>query len=129
MSAKARLNRELDRLQPHLPGWGARWLRRIRSPAATMVRIPLAVVLIAAGFVGFLPILGFWMVPLGLALIAIDVPFLRGPLARVLAWMNVRLEARAAPGDGRICRAIIPAAAARPAGMTVYSCTRFATAA
>ncbi len=102
MSAKARLNRELDRLEPHLPGWGARWLRRIRSPAATMVRIPLAVVLIAAGFVGFLPILGFWMVPLGLALIAIDVPFLRGPLARVLAWINVRLEARAAPGGRQI---------------------------
>jgi hypothetical protein len=99
MSAKARLNQELDRLHPHLPPWGARWLRRIRSRAATIVRIPVAVVLIAAGFVGFLPILGFWMIPLGLALIALDVPFLRGPLARVLAWINAKLEARAArPG-------------------------------
>jgi fatty acid desaturase len=96
MSAKARLNRELDRLQPHLPAWGARSLRRIRSRGATMVRIPLAVVLIAAGFVGFLPILGFWMIPLGLALLALDVPFLRGPLARVLAWISARLEAHAA---------------------------------
>jgi fatty acid desaturase len=95
MSAKARLNEELDRLQPHLPAWAVRWLRRIRSPAATMVRVPLAVVLIAAGFVGFLPILGFWMIPLGLALLALDVPFLRGPLARVLAWINAKLEARA----------------------------------
>ena len=99
MSAKARLNRELDRLQPHLPEWGSRWLRRIRSSAATMVRIPLAVVLIAAGLVGFLPILGFWMIPLGLALIALDVPFLRGPLARVLAWVNARLDMRAARLD------------------------------
>jgi hypothetical protein len=96
MIAKARLNRELDRLAPHLPAWGVRWLRRIRSRAATIVRIPLAVVLIAAGFVGFLPILGFWMIPLGLALIALDVPFLRGPLASVLAWINTRLEAAAA---------------------------------
>ena len=64
-----------------------------------MVRIPLAVVLIAAGLVGFLPILGFWMIPLGLALIALDVPFLRGPLARVLAWVNARLEMRAARLD------------------------------
>jgi hypothetical protein len=95
MSSKARLNQELDRLQPHLPGWGVRWLHRIRSPAAIAVRVPLAVVLIAAGFVGFLPILGFWMVPLGLALLALDVPFLRGPLARVLAWINAKLEARA----------------------------------
>jgi hypothetical protein len=96
MTAKARLNRELDCLEPHLPAWGTRWLRRIRSRAAIMVRIPLAVVLIAAGFVGFLPILGFWMIPLGLALIALDVPFLRGPLASVLAWINAKLEARAA---------------------------------
>lgn len=99
MSAKARLNLELDRLQQRLPAWGARWLRRLRSPASTMVRIPLAVVLVAAGFVGFLPVLGFWMVPLGLALIALDVPFLRGPLARILAWINAKLGARAArPG-------------------------------
>jgi hypothetical protein len=97
MTAKARLNQELDRLQPHLPGWGVRWLRRIRGRAATMVRIPAGIVLILAGFVGFLPILGFWMVPLGLALLALDVPFLRGPLARVLAWINAKLEARAAP--------------------------------
>ncbi len=96
MSAKARLNQELDRLQPHLPGWGVRWLRRIRGRAATVVRIPVGIVLILAGFVGFLPILGFWMIPLGLALLALDVPFLRGPLARVLAWISARLEARAA---------------------------------
>jgi hypothetical protein len=96
MSAKARLNQELDRLQPHLPGWGVRWLRRIRGRAATVVRIPVGIVLILAGFVGFLPILGFWMVPLGLALLALDVPFLRGPLARVLAWINAKLEARPA---------------------------------
>ena len=94
MTAKARLNRELDRLQPHLPGWGVRWLRRIRGRAATVVRIPVGIVLILAGFVGFLPILGFWMIPLGLALLALDVPFLRGPLARVLAWINAKLEAR-----------------------------------
>ena len=104
MSAKARLNQELDRLAQHLPAWGARWLRRIRSPAATWVRVPLAVVLVAAGFVGFLPILGFWMIPLGLALIALDVPFLRGPLARVLAWISGRLEARAQRAGAQTAR-------------------------
>jgi hypothetical protein len=48
------------------------------------------------GFLGFLPILGFWMVPLGLALIAIDVPFLRGPLAAALGMVSRKLEARVA---------------------------------
>ena len=43
-------------------------------------------VLILAGFVGFLPILGFWMVPLGLLLIAQDVPFLQRPILRLIEW-------------------------------------------
>ena len=48
------------------------------------MRALIAVLLIIGGIVCvFLPILGFWMVPLGLALLAIDLPFLRGPLARV----------------------------------------------
>jgi hypothetical protein len=55
------------------------------------VRIPLAILLVLGGFIGFLPILGFWMVPLGLALIAQDVPFLRGPLARFLGFVNRKL--------------------------------------
>jgi hypothetical protein len=42
-----------------------------------------------------LPILGFWMVPLGLALLAVDVPFLRGPLGRLLAYINRKLASQA----------------------------------
>ncbi len=58
----------------------------LRQPAMLWVRIPAALILIGAGFVGFLPILGFWMVPLGLLLIAQDVPFLQPPLTRLLRW-------------------------------------------
>ena len=46
------------------------------------------------GFVGFLPILGFWMAPLGLVLVAQDVPFLRPPMARMLAWIDGKWPAR-----------------------------------
>jgi len=42
-----------------------------------------------------LPVLGFWMVPLGLALLAVDVPFLRGPLGRLLACINRKLASQA----------------------------------
>jgi hypothetical protein len=42
-----------------------------------------------------LPVLGFWMVPLGLALLAIDVPFLRGPFVRLLAFINRKLASQA----------------------------------
>jgi len=31
-------------------------------------------------------VLGIWMLPLGLVLIAQDVPPLRSPMARMLAW-------------------------------------------
>jgi hypothetical protein len=50
------------------------------------VRIPAAVLLILGGFFSFLPILGLWMLPLGVLLIAEDVPFLRRPTARALDW-------------------------------------------
>lgn len=46
------------------------------------MRVPLAIVLVAGGFVGFLPVLGFWMLPPGLALLAFDLPVLRRPMAR-----------------------------------------------
>ena len=36
-------------------------------------RLPLGVVLILFGFLGFLPILGFWMIPLGIAVAAMDI--------------------------------------------------------
>jgi hypothetical protein len=37
------------------------------------------------GVAGFLPVLGFWMIPVGLALIALDIPPLR---RRLLAWVR-----------------------------------------
>jgi hypothetical protein len=92
MSRKHRLHDELDRLQERLPNWARRMLRSARKPSAGWVRIPIAVALIIGGIVGIvLPIIGFWMVPLGLALLAIDLPFLRGPLARILAFINRKL--------------------------------------
>jgi hypothetical protein len=90
------LHRELDRLQIHLPPWAKRLLHRARRPSAVWVRTPVAILLIVSGILGtVLPILGFWMVPLGLALLAIDLPFLRPPLARILCYINNKLAARA----------------------------------
>jgi hypothetical protein len=82
------LDRELDRFSQRLPSWMGRFVHWVRRPSSRFVRIPLAIVLIGGGFVGFLPVLGFWMVPLGLVLIAQDVPFLRPPLARLIAWID-----------------------------------------
>ena len=91
MSRKDELICEIDRLEGHLPQWAVRLLQATLAPGAIWVRVPLAIALMAGGVVGFLPVLGFWMVPLGLALLAIDVPFLRRPMAKCLSFINGKL--------------------------------------
>ena len=44
------------------------------------MRILVGVLLILGGLFGFLPILGFWMIPLGIAVASLDIP----PLYRIL---------------------------------------------
>lgn len=68
-------------------GTGIGW---IRAPATRIGRLLAGSVLIGCGAFGFLPVLGYWMIPLGLLLIAQDVPGLRRPVA----GMMLRLERR-----------------------------------
>ncbi len=51
--------------------------RRLQLPASRLLRILIGIVLIVGGFLGFLPVLGFWMVPLGLIVLSIDLPSVR----------------------------------------------------
>src|SRR5262245_27474363 len=46
-------------------------------PASRFARLALGLVLIAGGLLGFLPILGFWMIPLGLLVLSFDLPQVR----------------------------------------------------
>ncbi len=91
-SDRSDLDHQFERLEKKLPGRMGRFVRWLREPSSRWVRIPAAILLIAAGFVGFLPILGFWMIPLGLVLIAQDIPFVRKPIARLIAWLMTRWE-------------------------------------
>ncbi len=91
--ARARLERELERLQAASPRFGG-LLARLRSPRARLVRIPVAVLLILCGFLGFLPVLGFWMVPLGLLLLALDIPALQGPVGRTALRLRLWWQRR-----------------------------------
>lgn len=85
---KQELDQALDGLEEETPDRVARAIRWLREPKAKWVRIPLGVLLIAGGFFGFLPVLGFEFIPLGLLLIALDVPFLRKPVARFTLWLE-----------------------------------------
>lgn len=64
--------------------------RTIPMPASRWVRIALGTVLVVAGFAGFLPILGFWMIPLGLLILSIDLPFVRRWRRRTAVWVERR---------------------------------------
>ena len=54
------------------------------------VRSLVGILLMVGGVFGFLPIVGFWMLPLGLAFIALDIPWTRH---HIHDWMT-RLEER-----------------------------------
>ena len=94
MDATPDLNQEMEKLEKRLPNAFGSLVRWLRDPAARWARTPIAIVLILGGFVGFLPVLGFWMAPLGVALIALDVPFLQRPMARLTAYINRKFEPR-----------------------------------
>ena len=57
-----------------------------------LIRVPLAVLLIIGGLLGFLPILGFWMIPVGLLLLAVDLPLLRPGVSAALIRGRRRLS-------------------------------------
>src|SRR5436189_3965653 len=83
---------ELDRhfawFEQRLAPGPARFVRWLRQPSSRYVRIPLAVLLIVGGIFSFLPVLGLWMLPLGLLLFAQDVPVLQKPMALMLGWVE-----------------------------------------
>jgi len=65
---------------PKPPTFGPRLKRlfdRENLPRSRAARICLGTALVLGGLVGFLPILGFWMLPMGLAILAMDIPFVR----------------------------------------------------
>jgi len=62
----------------------------LRKPSSFAARLAVAVLLIVGGIFSFLPVLGFWMLPLGLLLIAQDIPFLQKPLVKALAWVEAK---------------------------------------
>ena len=69
--------------RPALP---AQYAERVARPFAPsfgeLAAGPAGVLLIVGGLLGFLPILGFWMLPLGIALLSLDIALLRRPTAR-----------------------------------------------
>jgi len=85
-SGRAVLRQAFKRLEHEVPGKVARVLRSLRHPNSRWVRIPAGLLLILGGIFSFLPVLGLWMLPLGLLLIARDIPILQRPVGRFTLW-------------------------------------------
>jgi hypothetical protein len=60
---------------------------KIGVPGHPLLRMGMGVILVLGGIFGFLPVLGFWMIPLGLAILAVDFP----PVRRLQRRLTVRL--------------------------------------
>ena len=98
---------ELDRhfawFQEKLPPGPSKFVGWLRKPSARWLRIPIGLLLVLGGLVGFLPVLGFWMLIPGLLLLSLDLPFLRMPMrimiVRSRAWFR-RLRRRNRMHDG-----------------------------
>lgn len=70
----------LERLIPRLRGP----MSHLRRDSWFPIRFPLAILLTSGGLLWFLPVLGLWMLPAGLLLLAIDLPLLRGPISSMV---------------------------------------------
>jgi hypothetical protein len=92
ITTKAELNRYFEMIDRRVPIGVSRFIRWLRIPSSFAVRLAIAVLLILGGIFSFLPILGIWMLPLGLLLIAQDVPFLQKPLVGGCAWAEGKCQ-------------------------------------
>ncbi len=104
-SGRLVLRRAFRSLEQEVPDSVARQIRNLRHPDARRIRIPIGLVLMAGGAFSFLPVLGIWMLPLGLLLIANDVPVLRKPVGRSTIWaVGKWADFRRRRAKGRIVR-------------------------
>jgi hypothetical protein len=87
------LDRALDNLEDEVPDRLSRAIHWLRDPEARWIRIPLGVLFLVGGLLWFLPVVGLELIPLGLLLIAQDVPFLRKPVGRATLWLERKWRA------------------------------------
>ncbi|HEY0826227.1 MAG TPA: hypothetical protein VGD76_20740 [Ramlibacter sp.] len=88
-AGQQKLDRAYDELEEHTPDAIARAIAWLREPQGRWVRLPLGVVIVAAGLMGpVVPVLGIEFIPLGLLLVAQDVPPLREPVATMTLWLE-----------------------------------------
>lgn len=61
-------------------------------PKSKPMRIGLGTMLVGGGLLGFLPVLGFWMIPLGFLVLSVDLPAVRRWRRQLTVWWYRRKD-------------------------------------
>lgn len=64
------------------------YVERIKQMPNKGIRVSVGVALIIGGILGALPVLGFWMIPLGLAILSVDYAWARRATAAMKRWLR-----------------------------------------
>ena len=64
--------------------------RHFHLPRSRALRVAIGVALIFGGILGFLPVLGFWMAPLGLVVLSYEFHVARRLRRRFVVWRERR---------------------------------------
>ncbi|AAW61184.1 hypothetical protein GOX01_17410 [Gluconobacter oxydans] len=78
----------MDLLIQRLPERLQKVLNWLREPDHKWVRIPAGVLFMLGGVLSILPVLGLWMLPVGVMLLSQDIPLFRRLQGRVLRWIE-----------------------------------------
>ncbi len=70
-----------------------RWRQKVEGIPYPAVRIGIGIAMLLGGVLWFLPVLGIWMVPLGIAVLAIDIPWMRPINRGMRRWIKRGLNA------------------------------------
>ena len=83
-----------------------RYFRLLKTTPNHRLRKTVGVLLVIGGLLGFLPVLGFWMLPVGLALLAVDWPLARRLYRNLVVWWGRNYQ-RFWPPARRIRQALL----------------------
>src|SRR3712207_9152753 len=71
-----------------MPHWLRSTVEWLRHPPRWWARVGAACFFIFGGILAILPAFGLWMLPLGLALLSDDLPWLKVPLEKTARWIE-----------------------------------------
>jgi Putative transmembrane protein (PGPGW) len=85
-TGRAEISSQRPIRRPRIPLFG----RELAMPQSRKLRIVIGMLLVIFGVLGFLPVLGFWMVPLGILILSYEFATVRRFRRRSVVWWERR---------------------------------------